>query len=140
LQAVWAIEQGQRPLHADEAAALRCSGNRIGFVRETFLGERDEPLVYGRVAMPEETYEAMKPELDTLGSRPIGETMLYGDATVTRSAFEVRRLSASDDLLSAVPSERIGSDPWARRSTFTIAGRSLLVTEVFLSRMPAYHD
>ncbi|MEJ7646129.1 MAG: chorismate lyase [Chryseolinea sp.] len=142
-------EQCVKYLYADEVAALRCYDTTQGFVRESYLGDRGNPLVYARVTMPETTYESKKFELDNLGNRPIGETLLYNDPTLTRSEFEVKRITCDDELLFDVmvhnnffraEIEKVApvSELWARRSFFTIAGKPLLITEVFLSNIPTY--
>src|SRR3990170_4724838 len=142
-------EQCVKYLYADEVAALKCYDTTQGFVRESYLGDHGNPLVYARVTMPETTYEFKKFELDNLGNRPIGETLLYKDPTLTRSEFEVKRITCDDELLFDVmvhenffraEIEKVApvKELWARRSFFTIAGKPLLITEVFLSNIPPY--
>jgi chorismate--pyruvate lyase len=92
-------DQSVKRLYADEIDALKCYENTTGYIRETYLGDMGNPLVYARVTMPEYTYAANKVNLDTLGTRPIGETLLYNNTLVTRSEFEVKRLSQDDELL-----------------------------------------
>ncbi|MEO8472012.1 MAG: chorismate lyase [Chryseolinea sp.] len=142
-------DQCVKHLYADEVAALKCYDTTKGFVRETYLGDLGNPMVYARVTMPQSTYESKKFELDNLGNRPIGETLLYGDPTLTRSEFEVKRITCNDELLFDLlvhenfykaEIEKIArvNELWARRSFFTIAGNPLLITEVFLSNIPTY--
>jgi chorismate-pyruvate lyase/SAM-dependent methyltransferase len=142
-------EQCVKYLYADEVAALKCYDTTQGFIRESYLGDHGNPLVYARVTMPESTYAFKKFELDNLGNRPIGETLLYKDPTLTRSEFEVKRITCDDELLFDVmvhqnffraEIEKVApvKELWARRSFFTIAGKPLLITEVFLSNIPAY--
>lgn len=142
-------DQCIKNLHADEVAALKCYDTTTGFVRETYLGDTGNPVVYARVTMPQSTYQFKKFELDNLGNRPIGETLLYKDPTLTRSEFEVKRITANDELLfdllvhenfykaEIIKSARI-NELWARRSFFTISGNPILITEVFLSNIPEY--
>ena len=142
-------EQCVKSLHADEVAALKCYDTTQGFVRETYLGDTGNPVVYARVTMPQSTYQFKKFELDNLGNKPIGETLLYQDPTLTRSEFEVKRVTCNDELLfdilvhdnfykaEIVKSARV-NELWARRSFFTISGNPILITEVFLSNIPDY--
>jgi chorismate-pyruvate lyase/ubiquinone/menaquinone biosynthesis C-methylase UbiE len=142
-------EQRLHNLHADEVGPLGCYDYAYGFVRETYLGEPGDPLVYARVSIPYTSYLKNKSALDNLGTRPIGEALLYGNPEVTRSEFEIKRVSLNDELMfdaivhqsffQAVI-ERNGNVPevWARRSTFSVAGEPLLVTEVFLANIPQY--
>ena len=141
-------DQSVKPLYADEVAALKCYDSLDGYVRETYLGDKGNPLVYARVTMPESTYIANKKELEALGTRPIGETMLYNNPTMTRSIFEVKRLTQDDELLfdalvhqnfyKAAFEKRGQNNLWARRSIFTISGNPLLITEVFMPDIPRY--
>jgi chorismate-pyruvate lyase/SAM-dependent methyltransferase len=142
-------EQRVKPLYADEVAALKCYDTQLGFVREAYLGDVGNPVVYARVTMPQSTYQFKKDELDNLGNRPIGETLLYKDPTMTRSEFEVKRITCNDELLFDIlvhdnyykaEVEKIArlNELWARRSFFTISGNPILITEVFLSNIPNY--
>ena len=142
-------EQRVKTLYADEVAALRCYDTTQGFVREAYLGDTGNPVVYARVTMPQSTYQLKKSELDNLGNRPIGETLLYKDPTMTRSEFEVKRITSDDELLFDLlvhnnyykaEIEKIAriNELWARRSFFTISGNPILITEVFLSNIPNY--
>jgi chorismate-pyruvate lyase/SAM-dependent methyltransferase len=142
-------DQKIKTLYADEVAALKCYDATQGFVRETYLGDFGNPVVYARVTMPQSTYQFKKLELDNLGNRPIGETLLYQDPTLTRSEFEVKRITCDDELLFDLlvhnsfykaEIEKIAriNELWARRSFFTISGNPILITEVFLSNIPNY--
>lgn len=142
-------DQCVKTLYADEIAALKCYDTTQGFVRETYLGDVGNPVVYARVTMPQSTYQFKKSELDNLGNRPIGETLLYQDPTLTRSEFEVKRITCDDELLFDLmvhnnfykaEIEKIArvNELWARRSFFTISGNPILITEVFLSNIPNY--
>ncbi|HZI25556.1 MAG TPA: chorismate lyase [Chryseolinea sp.] len=147
--AVEVTDQCVKSLYADEVAALKCYDTLQGFVRETYLGNIGNPVVYARVTMPHSTYQFKKSELDNLGNRPIGETLLYRDPTLTRSEFEVKRITCNDELLFDLlvhdnffkaEIEKIArvNELWARRSFFTISGNPILITEVFLSNIPNY--
>jgi chorismate-pyruvate lyase/SAM-dependent methyltransferase len=144
-------DQSVKPLYSDEIDALKCYESETGYVRETYLGDTSNPLVYARVSMPESTYEAFRIQLDNLGSRPIGETLLYSDPTYTRTEFEVKRLCQDDELLfdalvhhqfyrAMIAKDTQSRELWARRSVFTLSGNPLLVTEVFMPDMPRYID
>jgi chorismate-pyruvate lyase len=142
-------DQRIKPLYADEVALLKCYETPYGYIRETYLGEAGNPLVYARVTMPHDTYTANKEALDNLGARPIGETFLYKNPSLTRSEFEVKRITQDDELLfdalvhhnfyeAVIQKQTRIHELWARRSVFTIAGNPLLITEVFLSNIPDY--
>ncbi len=144
-------DQRVKPLYADEIAALGCYETSNGYIRETYLGDENHPFVYARVTMPESTYLMYKAELDNLGNRPIGETLLYSNPTTTRSDFEIKRITQDDELLfdelvhtnfykAVIERNARVPELWARRSVFTLHGHPLLITEVFLSDIPDYID
>jgi chorismate-pyruvate lyase len=148
---VHVADQSIKSMYTDEAAALNCDEGTNGYVRETYLGDKNNPLVYARVTMPPSTYRSKKTELDNLGNRPIGETILYKDATLIRSEMEVKRITQNDELLfdalvhqnfylAAVAKAARLPELWARRSIFKLSGNPLLVTEVFLANIPDYID
>ncbi len=100
---------------------------------------------------PNQTYLTYKTELDNLGNRPIGETLLYSNPTTTRSDFEIKRITQDDELLfdelvhtnfyrAVIERNARVPELWARRSVFTLQGHPLLITEVFLSDIPDYID
>jgi chorismate-pyruvate lyase len=147
--AVKISDQSVKPLYSEEISALKCYGSESGYVRETYLGDTTNPLVYARVSMPESTYAAYKIQLDNLGSRPIGETLLYKDPSLTRSEFEVKRLTQNDELLfdalvhhefhrAVIEKNARAHELWARRSVFRLGGNPLLITEVFMPDIPGY--
>jgi chorismate-pyruvate lyase/SAM-dependent methyltransferase len=136
-------------LHADEISPLGCYSIAYGYVRETYLGEPGNPLVYARVSLPYHVYLQNKSAFDNLGSRPIGEALLYKDPGITRSEFEVKKITMDDELMfdslvhqsffQAVIEKRASvPELWARRSTFIIADEPVLITEVFLAGIPDY--
>lgn len=142
-------DQCMKPLYADEIAALKCYGSPMGYIRETYLGDIGNPLVYARVTMSESTYAANRESLENLGNRPIGETFLYKDPSLSRSEFEVKRLTQDDELLfdtlvhfnfyrAEIQGISRETELWARRSVFTVSGNPLLITEVFMPDIPRY--
>lgn len=142
-------QEDVKPLQADEIAALGCYHNPNGYIRETYLGSRDNALVYARVTMPQSTYEFKRKDFENLGNRPIGESLLYNDPSVTRSGFEINRITLNDELLfdsevhesfykAMIEKSARLPELWARRSIFRLSGYPLLITEVFLANIPEY--
>jgi chorismate-pyruvate lyase/predicted SAM-dependent methyltransferase len=134
-----------------ELLALDNHESTLGYVRETCLGGEGNPLVYARVTMPYNTYLSKREALEKLGTRPIGETLLYNDGDITRSPFEIKKITQDDELLfdalvhqnffqAVIEKKAIVPELWARRSTFTFGAHKLLVTEVFLANIPAYTE
>lgn len=142
-------DQQVKHMLTQELLALGSTESTLGYVRETCLGGEGDPLVYARVTMPYRTYLSKREALETLGSRPIGETLLYHDGEIKRSPFEIKKITQDDELLFdslvhqhffQVVIERKSAFPelWARRSTFTFGDHKMLITEVFLANIPAY--
>jgi chorismate-pyruvate lyase/SAM-dependent methyltransferase len=146
---VTVTDQKLNHLHAEEITPLQCNDIAYGYIRETYLGRPEDPLVYARVSIPYTVYLKHKMALDSLGSRPIGEALLYNNPDIRRSEFEIKRVSMNDELMfdalvhqnffKAVI-ERQASVPelWARRSVFMISGEPILITEVFLANIPDF--
>jgi chorismate--pyruvate lyase len=117
----------------DEARRLGIPFGERVWVREVILGERDRPWLHARSIIPAAALRGPLRRLRDLGSRPLG-SVLFGRYPVRRGAIEVARLDRRDGLhrLTAARVAVTGGTLWARRSVFAIAGRGLLVTEVFL--------
>ena len=100
------------------------------WLREVLLCQADRPLVYARSVIPGTSLSGPLRRLRSLGRQPLG-ALLFGRYPVVRGAIEVAPLDAGSRLGARAAAH--GETPcWARRSVFRIAGRPLLVTEVFL--------
>jgi len=133
----------------DEYAALTIEKNflddsKICYIRKIFLEGDGCPFTYGRVVVPKTVYLHYQQKFDGLGTRLIGETLLYNDPTTRRSAFEYQRLENNHILFKEIFSYSsiitplpLVSSLWARRSVFHMEGKHpLLITEVFLDSIP----
>ncbi len=118
---------------ADEALRLQIPMRRRVWVREVVLGERDRPWVHARSIIPARALRGPLRRLRHLGARPLG-SVLFGRYPLRRGPIEVARLAPDDALyrLTVARVETADETLWARRSVFRVAGRGLLVTEVFL--------
>jgi chorismate-pyruvate lyase len=77
--------------------------------------------------VPEKTYKKYQAELDALGNKPIGPTLLFNNLEVTRSAFTYNK----------TPCPFLGKGLyWARQSTFYWKSLPLTLTEIFMSDLP----
>ncbi len=85
------------------------------FVREVYLLCDNIPWVHATTTVPMNTYLKFKVELDNLGNKLLGNTLLYSQPH-TRSSFEYTK---QDDLL-------------VRRSIFNLQGYEIIVQEKFL--------
>jgi len=111
------------------------------FVRKVFLKGDNEPMIFARVIVPEQTYINYKSEFVTLGSKAIGNALLHHDKQVIRGDFEYKLLSSSDKIFNEIVELNCTNKEdglWARRSVFILPKGYLLITEVFLNAIPVY--
>lgn len=127
LQSGW-----QRPL-PDESLLLHQPLRQMMFTREVQLLDGEQPEVYARTLVPVSTYRAMRARFDALGNRSLGE-MLFNEPRLQRGPIEVACLRSPQPLFK-LASRHLKNEPeqlWARRSCFYLAGKAMLVNEVFL--------
>jgi len=121
VEAGWAASGGSpsRPQHA--------------LLREVFLYCGDVPLVYAHSVLPFASLRGRWRGLRRLGGRPLGD-VLFSDPQVKRAPLQYKKLTQRHWLYRRAcrSLERPPSSLWARRSTFTLNGRAIQVTEVFL--------
>lgn len=95
------------------------------------LGER---VVYAQTVLPESTVRA-HPWLRELGDSPIGESLRRAGESLEREPLEYAALPP-DHALSLAASDASPDAQratlWARRAVYRLAGRPILVQEVFL--------
>jgi chorismate--pyruvate lyase len=91
------------------------------WLREIMLFGDNEPWLLGRTVIPEKTLTGPDQVLIDLGTVPLGR-YLFGSGNLTRDYILIGQ---TDEL-------------WARRSRLRLAGKPLLLTEVFLSSSPIY--
>ncbi|WON76631.1 chorismate lyase [Serratia sp. UGAL515B_01] len=104
---------------AEEATHLPYS--KRYWLREIVLLGDGEPWLLGRTVIPQETLTGPDQALVDLGTVPLGR-YLFSSNSLTRDYINVGRQKAL----------------WARRSRLCLAGKPLLLTELFLSASPLY--
>jgi len=121
-----------KPL-TDESLSLRIPSYELSYQREVRLMDGEQAMVYARTIVPRTTYMSMQHRFNQLGNKPLGE-LLFTDATVSRGPIEIACLKPSQWLYEmALLAEDARPDKlWGRRSHFYIAGKALLVNEIFL--------
>jgi chorismate-pyruvate lyase len=113
------------------------------FVRKIILLGDGVPFSYGRVVIPETVYLKHEAGFANLGTKLIGETMLYNNPATQRSHFEFAHLGNMTDLTLEIKQamQKVNFNlaiDWARRSMFLINGVDpILITEAFCSTIPA---
>jgi chorismate--pyruvate lyase len=126
------LQGWMRPL----AGEGRVLGRRLGasvLVREVELLCGERPWVFARTLIPASTLQGGARRLARLRDKPLG-AVLFADPQAQRGPVEVARL-VPHHLLYQSASRHLGCSPhvlWARRTLFFMAGRPLMVTEVFL--------
>ena len=121
--------EGWQPLRDDECLALDLAPGAQGWVREVYLRGHDQPWVFARSVASREALERGGLDLETLGSRSLGE-LLFCDQAFIRHPIEVCTYPQA-----WMPTEVASADLWGRRSRFERDGLDLLVAEVFLPAM-----
>ena len=141
------IHQGLMEFSQEDTQLHR---SEYGFCRQVFLLGEDTPHVFGEVKVPIEQYNKNRGLLDALGDKPIGETMLYNMANITRGSFEYYNISASRLPFYNIPDEDIEnmeeaiknlflSKLYARRSMFYLDGEIYMsISEVFFPSITNY--
>ncbi|EJF81079.1 chorismate lyase [Bartonella doshiae] len=91
------------------------------WLREVILRGDDQPWLFGRTVIPQETLFEHNQEIMSLGTIPLGN-YLFNSGTLTRDYIHI----GQQDAL------------WARRSRLRLSGKPLLLTELFLTASPLY--
>jgi chorismate lyase len=106
-------------------------------VREVELCCAGRPWVFARTLIPPLALRGAGRRLARLRDRPLG-AVLFADPRVRRGPVEVTRLLPQHLLFHRAAASLVRPPPvlWARRTLFFIAGRPLLVNEVFLPELP----
>jgi len=129
--------QGWARPQLNEVRELDMRAGSAGFVREVHLLCDGVPWVFARSVIPRTTLTGPHRCLTRLKSRPLG-AVLFADPSMQRGPVEIARLSPCDKLYS-VAIRYLSQRPetiWGRRSLFTLGGKPLLVSEIFLPDIP----
>ncbi|KAF0190692.1 MAG: chorismate--pyruvate lyase [Gammaproteobacteria bacterium] len=121
-----------RPLR-DERFVLGIRDDRYALVRQVYLLCAGQPQVFARTIVPAFTLTGKEKRLAALGSKPLG-AWLFSGRDVTRQRIEFTRLWPGQGLFDvAVRDLKHKPDEiWGRRTLFSVAGKPLLVSEIFL--------
>ncbi len=95
------------------------------------------PWVFARTLIPVRSLQGPARRLTLLGERPLGE-VLFADLSMQRGVTQVARLLPRHALFaSATTHLQPVAEIWGRRTLFHLAGKPLLVNELFLPDIPA---
>lgn len=112
-----------------ERRLLDMADREWGLVREVLLCGAGEPWVFARSVMPARSLEGDLRRLRQLDSRPLGH-LLFSYPSMERGQYQLCRMPAA--MLPAVAQAQSGDALWGRRSRFELAGRGIMVSEIFL--------
>lgn len=121
------------PAH-DERQVLQMSRPSLALIREVVLCGRNQPWVFARSVLPLSSLTGELRHLRKQRDRPLG-AFLFSQPHLIRSPIAVTAFNPDDTY---VPAPLASAYPlWGRRSVFSLRGKPLLVSEVFL---PAFCD
>jgi len=131
------VHQGWgRPLYS-ESQLLRTRRAEAALVREVELLGHGTPWVFARTLIPASSLRGGARRLANLGEKPLG-AVLFSDPSMRRGPIQVARLQPRHPLFAAATShlEEKPAELWGRRTLFYLAGKPLLVNEIFLPEIP----
>lgn len=135
------IRQSWRRPMRNEAFALDLPPQTLARVREIHLRCGEVPWVYARTVIPRATLTGRNRRLARLGARSLG-AILFADPSMERGEVEIACVTPADKLYQHA-TQGLASKPaelWARRARYSLDGRPLLVSEIFLPSLPAFPD
>ncbi|AXA33100.1 chorismate--pyruvate lyase family protein [Francisella adeliensis] len=109
------------------------SSDELALVREISLSNSNDKFVYARTIVPNNTYKHFMNELESLGTKPIGDNLLFDKAKFDRNEFIIRKLSGLE--FQGETNQQASSDIFSRSSVFEYKNNpklKLLITEYFL--------
>lgn len=131
--AVRHVQQQRAAAARDEALLCGLKPTCTTTLREVYLYCHNTPVIFAHSVLPAASLHGGWHGLGKLGSRPLGGA-LFANPLVQRAPLQFTRLSPRHRLYQRACAQ-LPVRPaclWARRSLFTLRGRSILVTEVFL--------
>lgn len=128
------LSQGWQTLSPDECSVLNIAQHSIGWVREVFLCDGNQPWVFARSVAGQTELLNADFDLSQLGSRSLGQ-LLFNQQAFKRGALQICHLSRTQ-LPDLAQQHAVGQQQlWARRSCFKKESLGVLVTEVFLPKL-----
>lgn len=130
------VAQGWTRPYDSERRLLGMRRGGVALLREVRLICRGVPWVYARTLIPVRSLQGSARRLGMLGTRPLGE-VLFADPNMRRGVTQVARLQPQHRLFQrALVDAREVPTIWGRRTLFHLAGKPLLVNEIFLPDLP----
>lgn len=108
-------------------------------IREVLILNEQTIFMYARTVFPKQTLTGELQHLAHLENRSLG-SILFKDPSMVRSEFEIACLKPGmlwyETVIKHLKEKPL--ELWARRSTFNLQGKELLLTEVFLPEIEKY--
>jgi chorismate--pyruvate lyase len=132
------LSQGWGSPLRSEARVLQLRRGERCLVREVQLLCDEHPWVFARTIIPATTLSGPQRRLARLGSRPLG-AVLFADPSMRRGAVQIAAITARHGVFARAIRElkQRPQQIWGRRSVFRVAGKPLLVSEIFLPGISA---
>ncbi|PUA28191.1 MAG: chorismate--pyruvate lyase [Cellvibrio sp. 79] len=113
----------------NECQVLGIRSTSLALIREVILKGNNQPWVFARSLLPLSSLTGELRHLRKQTNRPLG-AFLFSQPHLVRSPIAIAAISRDH---AYVPAHLAGSEPlWGRRSVFSLDGKPLLVSEVFL--------
>jgi chorismate--pyruvate lyase len=113
----------------DEQQILHLSRPSLALIREVILCGRNQPWVFARSVLPLSSLTGELRHLRKQHNRPLG-AFLFSQPQLIRSPIAVTAFNVDDTYVPAALAQQYPL--WGRRSAFSLHGKRLLVSEVFL--------
>ena len=129
--------QGSGKCLYDEARLLDITRTRYAVIREVELCCDATAWIFARTIIPMKSLSGPARRLTMLGNKPLG-AVLFADPSVHRGQTQFAHLHPGQELFDTAVvglSERPDS-LWGRRTLFYLAGKPLLVNEIYLPGIP----
>ena len=118
----------QVPLRS-ERRLLGLQPRELALIREVALLNNGQSVVFARSVFPLSCLTGSLSHLRRLQNKPLG-AILFRHPGMHRSPFELAHMPGDSEYLPATLHQAVPA--WGRRSRFTLEGKSLMVSEVFL--------
>jgi len=125
------LYQGWQVPLLSERKLLCLPARQLALVREVTLSLADQPVVFARSVFPISSLTGSLAHLRRLQNKSLG-AILFRHPGMHRCPFELARMQGDSDYLPLAL--RQAEPAWGRRSRFEIAGKGLMVSEIFLQQ------
>ncbi len=126
------LYQGSGHVYLSERKLLGLKARQSAQIREVLLRDGNKPLVYARSVLPLKSLGRRLKPLQRLAQKPLGE-FLFKQRDLRRSTIQIAEISDKSGYFESF-SGALTQAYWGRRSVFSLSGRQLLVSEIFLTQ------